>query len=97
MRDSFCKTGDRKAGNAGSGTGWGREPGSNLDIAGNRGALRTYREPGFSTGFPGEKGMVLEIGSYRGHPRNRDSIQAPQQKHGWTLYCSICLSSGSLW
>ncbi len=27
MRDSFCKTGDRKAGKAGSGTEWGREPG----------------------------------------------------------------------
>ncbi|WP_313420032.1 hypothetical protein [Sphingobacterium multivorum] len=34
MRYSFCKAGDRKAGNAGSGTEWGREPGSNLDIAG---------------------------------------------------------------
>ncbi|WP_312742655.1 hypothetical protein [Sphingobacterium multivorum] len=78
MRDSFCKTGDRKAGNAGSGTDWGREP-------------------GLDTGPAGETWMILKIGSYRGHPWNRDSIQAPQQKHGWTLYCSICLSSGSLW
>ncbi|WP_312906364.1 hypothetical protein [Sphingobacterium multivorum] len=78
MRYSFCKAGDRKAGNAGSGTEWGREPGSNLDIA-------------------GETWMILKIGSHHGHPRNRDLIQAMQRKHGWTVYCSICLSSGSLW
>ncbi|WP_286778878.1 hypothetical protein [Sphingobacterium sp. UBA3519] len=80
MRDSFCKTGDRKAGKAGSGKEWGREPGSNLDIAGNRGALRTYREPGFGTGFPGEKGMVLEIGSYRGNRANPAVFPLPGER-----------------
>ncbi|WP_289011143.1 hypothetical protein [uncultured Sphingobacterium sp.] len=34
MRDSFCKTGDRKAGKAGSGTEWGREPGLDTGSAG---------------------------------------------------------------
>ncbi|WP_312743286.1 hypothetical protein [Sphingobacterium multivorum] len=52
MRDSFCKTGDRRAGMVDSAAEWDWEP-------------------DFGAGFTG--------------------------KEGWTLYCSICLSSGSLW
>jgi hypothetical protein len=36
VRDSFCKTGDRKAGNAGSGKEWGRKPGFGVDFAGGK-------------------------------------------------------------
>ncbi len=61
MRYSFCKAGDRKAGNAGSGAEWGREPGSNLDIAENRGALRTYRELGLDTGSAAETWMEIVL------------------------------------
>jgi len=49
-------------------------------LQGNRGALRTYREPGFGTGFPGEKGMVLEIGSYRGNRANPAVFPLPGER-----------------
>jgi len=69
VRDSFCKTGDRKAGMADSGAEWGRkvvlawtswEPGLDTGSAGetwgpgNWIVPRTSAEPGLDTGSAGE-------------------------------------------